>query len=56
MTTEKLENLVRMLVCIGAIAGGTTAVTACGEGPFEEAGEAIDEAGDEIGDEIDEEF
>jgi len=52
MTTEKLENLVRMLVCIGAIAGGAAAVTACDEGPLEEAGEAIDDAADEI----DEEF
>jgi hypothetical protein len=48
MSKEKLESLVRTLVLIGAIAGGASVVTACDEGPLEEAGEAIDEAGDEI--------
>lgn len=52
MNTEKLENLLRTLVCVGAIAGGASIVAACEEGPFEEAGEAIDD----VGDEIDEEF
>jgi hypothetical protein len=52
MTTEKLEGLIRALVCAGIIAGGASIVSACDEGPLEEAGEAIDEAADEI----DEEF
>ncbi len=53
MKTEKLENLIRSLVMIGAIAGGASAMSACtDEGPFEEAGEEIDEAADEIDEEL----
>lgn len=52
MTNEKLENLIRALLLIGAIGGGASLLSACEEGAFEEAGEEIDQAGDEI----DEEF
>lgn len=53
MKYEKLENLIRALFLIGAIAGGASAMSACtDEGPFEEAGEEIDEAAEEIDEEI----
>lgn len=35
------------------LAGGAGALTACEEGPFEEAGEEIDDAADDVGDAID---
>jgi hypothetical protein len=35
------------------LAGAAAPLTACDEGPFEEAGEEIDDAADDIEDEID---
>jgi hypothetical protein len=35
------------------IAGAALPLTACDEGPFEEAGEEIDDAADDVGDAID---
>jgi tRNA A37 threonylcarbamoyltransferase TsaD len=35
------------------LAGGVGALTACEEGPLEEAGEEIDDAADDVGDALD---
>ena len=35
------------------LAGAAIPLTACEEGPFEEAGEEVDQAVDDVGDEID---
>lgn len=52
MTKEGMENLIRTLVCAGAIVAGASVVSACDEGPLEEAGESIDEAAEEVDQEL----
>ena len=43
----------KLLVLAMMLGTGTMALTACDEGPLEEAGEEIDDAVDEVEDELD---
>jgi hypothetical protein len=43
----------KLLVLTMMLSTGTMALTACEEGPLEEAGEEIDDAVDEVEDELD---
>jgi hypothetical protein len=49
---ENLERLMRALIAGSVILGGASLMSACDEGPFEEAGEEIGDAADEIEDEL----
>lgn len=49
---KSLLDMVRTLLLAGLLGLSVTALTACDEGPMEEAGEEIDDAVDEAEDEL----
>jgi hypothetical protein len=46
-------NKLKFLALALFLSTGFAALTACEEGPFEEAGEEVDDAADELGDAVD---
>lgn len=48
-----LSDILRGLVLAAFLAGTSLTLTACNEGPMEEAGEEMDSAAEDVGDAVD---